>query len=116
MGIGVSMCDPQGPLSNRSRASRSYTYVYIHMYTYICIYICIHTYVHTKSHILTPMHTHRDPSVMAAGLNGLFDLAKKDPRAYVNVVPSAVVILKQVIGHFPQKSHTISGPFSKRDL
>ena len=41
----------------------------------------------------------RDPSVMAAGLNGLFDLAKKDPRAYTSVVPSVVVILKQVVEH-----------------
>lgn len=39
----------------------------------------------------------RDPSVMAAGLNGLFDLAKKDPRTYTSVVPSVVVILKQVV-------------------
>lgn len=40
-----------------------------------------------------------DPSVMAAGLNGLFDLAKKDARAYTSVVPSVVVILKQIIEH-----------------
>ena len=41
----------------------------------------------------------KDPSVMSAGLNGLFDLAKKDPRAYASVVPSVVVILKQIIEH-----------------
>ncbi len=41
----------------------------------------------------------KDPSVMSAGLNGLFDLAKKDPRAYAGVASSVVVILKQVIEH-----------------
>ena len=41
----------------------------------------------------------RDPSVMSAGLNGLFDLAKKNPGAYTSVVPSLVVILKQIVEH-----------------
>mmetsp|Transcript_20610 Transcript_20610/g.48958 ORF Transcript_20610/g.48958 Transcript_20610/m.48958 type:complete len:814 (+) Transcript_20610:300-2741(+) len=41
----------------------------------------------------------RDPSVMTAGLCGLVDVAKTDPVAYANLVPSLVSILKQVIEH-----------------
>eukprot|EP00961_Rhodomonas_salina_P068507 919440-Rhodomonas_salina.1 len=37
----------------------------------------------------------RDPSVMTAGLCGLVDVAKTDPVAYANLVPSLVSILKQ---------------------
>lgn len=40
--------------------------------------------------------TDRDPSVMAAGLNGLFELSRADPRSYAGLVPSLVSILKQV--------------------
>ncbi|KAJ1490707.1 adaptin N terminal region-domain-containing protein, partial [Baffinella frigidus] len=43
--------------------------------------------------------TDRDPSVMSAGLNGLFELAKANPRSYAGLVPSLVSILKQVIEH-----------------
>jgi AP-4 complex subunit epsilon-1 len=41
--------------------------------------------------------TDRDPSVMSAGLNGLFELAKANPRSYAGLVPSLVSILKQVL-------------------
>ncbi|EKX53145.1 Adaptor protein complex 4 subunit epsilon [Guillardia theta CCMP2712] len=41
----------------------------------------------------------RDPSVMGAGLCGLLDLAKKNPAGYTSIVPSLVVILKQIVEH-----------------
>ena len=40
----------------------------------------------------------RDPSVMSASLCAIHDLAKQDPATYQNLVPSLVIILKQVRG------------------
>jgi len=48
----------------------------------------------------TSLRSHaQDPAVMAASLNALTEVATHDPRAYKNLVPSFVSILKQVSTH-----------------
>jgi hypothetical protein len=42
------------------------------------------------------MASSQDPSVMAAALNPLLDLAAEDPAAFRNLVPSFANIFKQV--------------------
>ena len=56
----------------------------------------------------------QDPAVMAASLNALTEVAAHDPRAYKNLVPSFVSILKQVVeGKLPRpyEYHKAPAPF-----
>eukprot|EP00899_Mesostigma_viride_P027947 jgi/Mesvir1/8337/Mv12598-RA.1 len=56
----------------------------------------------------------KDPSVMAASLCALHDLASSDPGPYKNLVPSFVSILKQIIEHRLPKTydyHRTPAPF-----
>lgn len=64
--------------------------------------------------VISVRHAAQDPSVMAASLCALGELVTRDPRAYRNLIPSFVSILKQITDSKLPKAfdyHKVPAPF-----